>query len=227
MPRVPHFAKCALVFPSVHLCAVKSLKSLYQVVLVADLFISRQSEVEFCVDLIDIGVIAPSVEIGPRAVGAVLLAQTLCKLLTFREQILEPFCALDSVKTSLKDHFGHASLDSDSVLPVPSVVLEPLTQNEPLEKRCIKLSFPGCDFLKYKTVIAFHNTLLLHDRLKFSVYPLDSLFMEFELVALFGQLLFDSVRFLLYFCFVIFDPELVSGQVPPEESSAVHVILVV
>jgi len=157
---------------------VKNLKSLYQVVLVADLFVSRQSEVQFCVDLINISVVTPSVEIGPRAVEAVLLAQTMCKLLTFRALILKPVCALDSVETSLKDHFGHASLDSDSVLPVPSVVLEPLTQHVPLEKRCIKLSFPICDLLKNKPVIAFENTVLLHDRLKFSVYPLDSLFVQ-------------------------------------------------
>lgn len=46
-------------------------------------------------------------------------------------------------------------------------------------------------------------------------------------MALFSQLLSDSVRFLLYFCSVIFYPELVCGQVPPEEGRAVHVILMV
>lgn len=176
---------------------MKSLKSFYKVVMVADLFGSCQIEVQLSVHDIDVGVITPSVEIGPGAAGSVLLAQTTGKLLALTEAILKPVCVLNSVEASLKDHFGHASLDSDSVLPVPSVVFEPLTQHVTLEKSCIKLSFPICDFLKDKPVIAFHNTVLRHDRLKFSAYPLDSLFVKFQLVALFDQLLLDSVRFLL------------------------------
>ena len=40
-------------------------------------------------------------------------------------------------------------------------------------------------------------------------------------------LLIYGVELVFYFNFVLFDSELVGGQVPPEESGAVHVILMI
>ena len=147
MPRVPHFSKRALVFSFVHLGTVECLEPFNQVILIADLLVRGQSELEFLVDLLDVGMVTPPIEIVPRAVGSVKLAYPLSKLLTLREPVLQSVGVSNRIEASLEYHLGQAPFNSDAVLPVPSIVLEPLPQHVALKVRTVKSALPLNDFL--------------------------------------------------------------------------------